>query len=1168
MAWPLVWCLSLIAAAAHGATGANTPATLTNAQQVLDLNALDAFRAIHPVRLRGVVTFFDVRRGWFFLQDETAGILVLAKDTQPTRTPGEYLEVEGVSGRGNFAPFVDRADVRVLGTKPLPHPHPATLEAISANSLFGQYAEISGVVRDALYHYGALHLLLHDGKSHGTLSIWGAKPEELHANWMDARIRTRGVNWRGEGDFKAQSLADILVLQPGTTNIFAFPVMNLATLSTQAAAADGARIKVAGVVQHRTTDGVVFLRSEDRAWRAQSLQRLRSSDPGARLLSRPPVPRLQIGDRVEVIGGISTNAFGLLLNDAEFRVVGTAPAHSAVKTGVAEIGSGVLENELVTIRGEFLQRQSSQASGVVRREEIVLRDKGQIFTVLLEVAASSPMIPFESERVVQATGFVMRPDAAGRAFRLVTRDAGDIQMLGLAPAALRRQVRQVLAGVGIAAVVGGAWILLLRRKVARQAKEAQSRERLHMALTESELKFRLLFERNADAILILDSKQFQFTDCNEATVRMLRGRSKEEVCNAHPAALSPGVQPDGRNSYDKADEIIQRIYETGSQRFEWMHRRLDGEDFLVEVTLTAVQIADRPLIVTVWREIGERKRLEAALRASEEKFRLMFERSNDPMLLLDGRTSLFLDCNAAAVASLGLEQKDQLIGRGPWDISPERQEDGRPSSQKAVEILRRVEQVGSERFEWTHLRADGTPLPVEIVLTSIELRAQPLVFVTWRDITGRKEALAQTERTMSLQSATIESTADGILVVDQAGNITTFNQRFAEMWRLPADVLASNDDQRAIEWVLGQLADPEIFAAKVRELYAQPEAESFDLLQFKDGRVFERYSRPQRLGGNTVGRVWSFRDVTERHRAEAAIRGLNATLEQRVSARTAELRRAQADLEKALAQEKELAQLKSNFVSMVSHEFRTPLGVISVSSEVLQRYHERLTSEQRAEHLDAIIGSVRRMARMMEDVLLLSRMDSGRMEFKPEPLDLAAFCRTLVDEIHSATHRACPIELIYQPDPATPANADESLLRHVLTNLLSNAVKYSPAGTPVSFRVRRENGDAVFEVKDRGVGIPAADRERLFLAFHRARNVEHIPGTGLGLVIVKRCCDLHGGLVSLDSTEGTGTTFTLRLPLFPLPPTPTPSSTTNDLSESRRGSRSRRESQTTSPSNP
>ena len=655
---------------------------------------------------------------------------------------------------------------------------------------------------------------------------------------------------------------------------------------------------------------------------------------------------------------------------------------------------------------------------------------------------------------------------------------------------------------------------------------------LGAALGKNEGVLRLLFERNADAISILDGKRFVFADCNEAVVRMLRANSKNQICNKHPAALSPEIQPDGRNSFEKADEILKCIKQ-GSQRFEWMHRRFDGEDFLVEVSLNIVQLADSPLVVAVWREIGEHKRLEVALKASEEKFRLMFERSADSMMLLDGKTSCFIDCNAATLASLRLDNKDRLIGRRPWEISPEHQPDGRLSTEKAKGILKRVEAMGSERFEWVHVRGDGTPLPVEIVLTSIELGTQPQVLAVWRDITKRQEALAQIERTLSLQSATIESTADGILVVDHNGNISSYNQRFVEMWRLSQEALDAKDDQKALMWVLDQLSDPDTFLYRVKEVYSCPESESFDLLSFKDGRTFERHSRPQRLGSSIVGRVWCFRDVTERRQAEQEILELNATLERRVEERTAALRQAQIDLEKALVQEKELAVLKTNFVSIVSHEFRTPLGVISVSSEVLQRYFERLTHEQRTEHLDAIVQNVRRMAHMMEDVLLLSRVDSERMEFKPISLNIIDFIDKLAEDVCSAMNQVCSIEI--DCDSAInsiPAYADKFLLHHIFTNLLSNAIKYSPAGSPIIFRIRRDHDIALFEISDRGLGIPQRDQERIFTAFHRAKNAEHIYGTGLGLVIVKRCCDLHNGEISVHSVVGSGTSFIVRLPLF------------------------------------
>jgi signal transduction histidine kinase len=132
--------------------------------------------------------------------------------------------------------------------------------------------------------------------------------------------------------------------------------------------------------------------------------------------------------------------------------------------------------------------------------------------------------------------------------------------------------------------------------------------------------------------------------------------------------------------------------------------------------------------------------------------------------------------------------------------------------------------------------------------------------------------------------------------------------------------------------------------------------------------------------------------------------------------------------------------------------------------------------------------------------------------------------------VYSSTERKCPIHFAAGPLP--PAEGDEGLLRHILNNLLTNAVKYSKPGAPVEFGVGRENGEAVFRVRDSGIGIPASDQSQLFNAFHRASNASQVPGTGLGLVIVKRCVEMHEGRIACESAEGQGTTFTVWLPLF------------------------------------
>jgi signal transduction histidine kinase len=205
--------------------------------------------------------------------------------------------------------------------------------------------------------------------------------------------------------------------------------------------------------------------------------------------------------------------------------------------------------------------------------------------------------------------------------------------------------------------------------------------------------------------------------------------------------------------------------------------------------------------------------------------------------------------------------------------------------------------------------------------------------------------------------------------------------------------------------------------------------------------------------------------------------------------------------------------------------------VILSSSNILDRYLERLSPDKLKAQLRSIRKSVGRMNDLIEDVLLLGKFDAAGLNCHPVPLDLVAFCRRAICEIESAAAREGAIQLQAEA-MGGDATADESLLHHILTNLLSNALKYSPPERPVVLSLSRHGPDAEFVVRDEGCGIPAADQARLFTAFYRGSNVGQTPGSGLGLVIVKRCLDLHGGAIRCESAPGQGTTFTFTLPLF------------------------------------
>lgn len=236
--------------------------------------------------------------------------------------------------------------------------------------------------------------------------------------------------------------------------------------------------------------------------------------------------------------------------------------------------------------------------------------------------------------------------------------------------------------------------------------------------------------------------------------------------------------------------------------------------------------------------------------------------------------------------------------------------------------------------------------------------------------------------------------------------------------------------------------------------------------------------------------------------------------------------RLQAELEK----EKELSELKARFVSMMSHEFRNPLAIISTTTQMLQKYNDRLSKEQRQAKLVQIQESASRLTDLLDDTLTLSKAEKVGLDIHAATIDLVQFCR---DEVNRALVLGGALHDIYLSvtGTCTQVRADPNLLHQMIANLLSNAIKYSPDGGQIRVKLRCQLSETVIIVQDKGIGISEEDQKRLFDDYHRGTNVGIIPGTGLGLAIVKRAVEAHGGTVSVKSSEGKGTTFTVVLPV-------------------------------------
>lgn len=234
-------------------------------------------------------------------------------------------------------------------------------------------------------------------------------------------------------------------------------------------------------------------------------------------------------------------------------------------------------------------------------------------------------------------------------------------------------------------------------------------------------------------------------------------------------------------------------------------------------------------------------------------------------------------------------------------------------------------------------------------------------------------------------------------------------------------------------------------------------------------------------------------------------------------------------LETALAHETELNKLKTHFISTVSHEFRTPMAAILTASETLDNYRDRIPPDKQEVYFKRIKDQIHYMSDLLRDVLTINRAQHGRLEFKPEELDIVALFHSVVSEIHTTADKTFTVEYVVEGS-CTVVTADRQLLRLIAANLVSNAIKCSPEHAPITISLNCTPSQIVFSVKDEGIGIPAEAQARIFEPFFRADNVRTIPGTGLGLAIVKHSIEQHGGTITFDSTEGQGTTFTVTLP--------------------------------------
>ncbi len=374
-----------------------------------------------------------------------------------------------------------------------------------------------------------------------------------------------------------------------------------------------------------------------------------------------------------------------------------------------------------------------------------------------------------------------------------------------------------------------------------------------------------------------------------------------------------------------------------------------------------------------------------------------------------------------------------------------------------------------------------------------------MISIVW-DVTERKRVEDKLKESVSMLEATLEATADGILVADGHAAIKDFNENFKSIWGLSDEVVATRDNNQFLVAAVRQLHEPEKFAEHVRDVWRRRDQEDSDTLHFKDGRVIQYSSKPQYLGDQITGRVWSFRDITDAYYAQ---------------------QKQEALLQQVASINEEL----SHFAYAVSHDLKAPLRGIKMLTEWLRTDYGDQFDDEAKENLGLLQNRVERMHSLIEGVLQYSRV--GRSEEAIQDVNLDALLPQIIDMIAPPEHIAIRVE-----GPLPVIRCEETRVTQVFQNLLTNAIKYmdKPDGQIIVGCSRSEEA-WTFSVSDNGPGIEERHFERIFNIFQTLTRRDEFESTGLGLTLVKKIVEHYGGRVWVASEVGRGSTFFFTFPI-------------------------------------
>jgi len=377
---------------------------------------------------------------------------------------------------------------------------------------------------------------------------------------------------------------------------------------------------------------------------------------------------------------------------------------------------------------------------------------------------------------------------------------------------------------------------------------------------------------------------------------------------------------------------------------------------------------------------------------------------------------------------------------------------------------------------------------------------------TKESVLSSQKAVEDIRSSLALADAIFESIYNGLLVVNKNGELIKFNKKFAEMWNIPYGIPSHEENKKLLNSVLSQMADPDEFKAKVLELYSNPETESFDLIYFRDGRVFERYSKSIKIDSETIGRVWSFHDVSKQKQAEEELKFSNELLRKTNSE-------------------------KDKFFSIIAHDLRNPFNGFLGFTDILKKDLRSMSLNEIEMIAVDMNNSAYKLFGLLTNLLEWSMAKRGLMWLNPEKVNLKVIVLSVIN-IFKDTLIDKSIVLKNEISDDIVLTADIQKLESILRNLISNAIKFTRTGGCVTLSAKRTKDFVEISVKDTGIGISEQMMSDLFQIDKMTgrTGTADEPSTGLGMLLCKEFVEKHKGNISVTSEEGKGTEFIVSLP--------------------------------------